>query len=497
MKGGEVYSRVSRRMWCDERFCGLSRPEPSARELWLYLLTGPRCSQIPGLVHVGVLGLADDLDWPVDETRRCLDEIVGAGMAHVDHKARLIWLPKAVRHNWPANSSIVLGWAKSWRMLPECALREDAAAGIESLFAEVNQTMAEAFRVALGRAPFDRSKVPVGRRKGKGEQEHHGEHRVQDGVQHRVEHRVEHRGGGGVPHQEQEQEQEQEQDQEQTARAGACVGLGAGEHQREPEDIVALVRELSAKEAGSPDSFAKRCEDRLASGRKLSPAQRERLLKILDDRRRQDVPKAEADPIVARALELYGKLRDRRVKGEKYVWTSSDAAHVAKLVTEAKGIASREESSPAPEDIVERAIRSYLEDQDQKLRDERWPLAWLPSRMTRYPLLKARRAPKAAAEPLPTPPPSAPRRMPPRNVIGMFGSIGRGGSQGPRQDGPSGPYRSAEEETRARWSASAEQARALGIDAGPEPDDLEEMQARLPGLQKSCLLAMESRSATA
>ena len=62
----EQYSRISRRMWRDAKFLGLSRPPASARELWFHLLSSPRSSSVPGLLAVGPMGLAEDLDWTVE-----------------------------------------------------------------------------------------------------------------------------------------------------------------------------------------------------------------------------------------------------------------------------------------------------------------------------------------------------------------------------------------------------------------------------------------------
>jgi hypothetical protein len=168
----EPYSKVTRRVWADEKFRGLSAPKPNAQTLWLYLLTGARCTSIPGLIAVGVMGLAEDLSWSITATRKCLAEIERAGMAKVDHVARLIWLPNAIRHNVPANQSIVLGWARKWVALPRCELLAEAAISIrETLMAEDDRRrtlgrpdgLAVAFAVVLGEVTMDAAGVVVGR----------------------------------------------------------------------------------------------------------------------------------------------------------------------------------------------------------------------------------------------------------------------------------------------------------------------------------------------
>jgi hypothetical protein len=117
----EPYGKVSRRIWGDEKFLGLSAPKPNARDLWLYFLTGPEPTIIPGLIpRMGIGVLSDSLKWPYGATLRVWKEIHAAGMAEADFKAGVIWLPKAIIHNSPANPNVVLAWRKV--TLPECPL---------------------------------------------------------------------------------------------------------------------------------------------------------------------------------------------------------------------------------------------------------------------------------------------------------------------------------------------------------------------------------------
>ncbi|HEY3234629.1 MAG TPA: hypothetical protein VGJ84_07920, partial [Polyangiaceae bacterium] len=69
------YSKVSRRMWDDERFRELSPAPPNAQTLWQRLLTGPELGCVPGLYTARLGGLADALGWPADALREKWDEI--------------------------------------------------------------------------------------------------------------------------------------------------------------------------------------------------------------------------------------------------------------------------------------------------------------------------------------------------------------------------------------------------------------------------------------
>lgn len=130
----DFYSAVKRRLWTDARFRALSKPEPNARDMFLYLLTTPAATQIPGLLAIGEAAMADDLDWPVEGVRAALAELVASGMVQHDRTARLIWLPNAMKHNAPRSPDNVKGWAKHWRMLPDCALRAEAGAAMMAAF---------------------------------------------------------------------------------------------------------------------------------------------------------------------------------------------------------------------------------------------------------------------------------------------------------------------------------------------------------------------------
>lgn len=106
----EPYSKVFRRMWTGKSFKELST-KPSGQLLWLYLLTGPDCTVIPGLLPgMGIGTLADRLKWPYGSVKKCWVEIEKADMASADWDAGLIWVPKGIVFNPPANPNVVTSW---------------------------------------------------------------------------------------------------------------------------------------------------------------------------------------------------------------------------------------------------------------------------------------------------------------------------------------------------------------------------------------------------
>jgi len=171
-------------MWGDAKFRALSAPPPNARDLWVYLVTGPHNGVIPGLFAGGEAALAEALEWPLEAFRECFAEISAKGMAKADWKARLVWLPNAARHNLPASPNVVVGWGKAFDELPECALKREAFAGLQATLGAMPEGFRKAFRKAFGK-PHENASPK------------------------------------GLPNQEQEQEQEQDTPDTSTSRPAA------------------------------------------------------------------------------------------------------------------------------------------------------------------------------------------------------------------------------------------------------------------------------------
>ena len=146
-KGDKIrYRRVSTRMWNDGKFLELSAPKPNARDLWIWLITGPLTTPVPGVVLTGMIGMAERLDWPLSATRRCWNEIVAQDMAQADWSRGLVWLPKAVFHNPPSSPNVVKNWRRYLdEHAPECALRTQLEAFTLGYLHGLGEPFAEAF----------------------------------------------------------------------------------------------------------------------------------------------------------------------------------------------------------------------------------------------------------------------------------------------------------------------------------------------------------------
>jgi len=139
------YSKVSRRMWVDEKFQALSKAPPNAQTLWMRLLTGLELGCIPGLYGVRLGGIADALDWSKEDTQRCWNEISEQGMAEADWSKGLVWVPNAIAHNEPASPNAVTGWRLALCELPECELKQKAIVSIREYLESMGETWLKAF----------------------------------------------------------------------------------------------------------------------------------------------------------------------------------------------------------------------------------------------------------------------------------------------------------------------------------------------------------------
>lgn len=122
-KNTNRYAKVSVRMWGDDKFCSLSKPKPNGQTLWQYLITGPHKTALPSAFHAGEMSLAESLDWPLTAFRKVFQEVFNKGMVQCDWKARLVFIPNALKHNAPENPNVVKGWRAAFNELPDCPLK--------------------------------------------------------------------------------------------------------------------------------------------------------------------------------------------------------------------------------------------------------------------------------------------------------------------------------------------------------------------------------------
>lgn len=139
------YRKIQTRMYGDDKFLELTPVKPSGQSLWIYLLTGPHTTVIPGLFEAGERELAEKLKWPLVAFRRHWTEISDRSMAHADWRRRVVWVPKAKDCNAPESPNVVRAWAAALEEIPDCDLKRSAAISL----ADFVSRLGDGFRKAL------------------------------------------------------------------------------------------------------------------------------------------------------------------------------------------------------------------------------------------------------------------------------------------------------------------------------------------------------------
>lgn len=159
------YSKVTRRMWYDATFLSLSGPAPNGRDCFIRLLTAPELGPIPGLFQAWPAGIAQSLGWTTEGFGEALREVIDKGMARLDERVGLFWLPNAIKHNEPESPNTVRGWKRAWRELPDSPLKDEAQEHLLAYLRARGEAWERAFLEVLGLKPPSPSSNPSGRAK--------------------------------------------------------------------------------------------------------------------------------------------------------------------------------------------------------------------------------------------------------------------------------------------------------------------------------------------
>lgn len=143
------YRKIHVPMYADAKFRALSRPQPCAQWLWVYMLTGPHTTAIPGLSSVGEAALAESVGWKLEAFREAFGELFAKGMAKADWEARVLWVPNAVRYNPPESPNVIKGWAKAYEEIPACALKVVAFTTLKAFVEGLGEGFREAFAKSM------------------------------------------------------------------------------------------------------------------------------------------------------------------------------------------------------------------------------------------------------------------------------------------------------------------------------------------------------------
>lgn len=113
---------VSPQLWVDPRFM---QATDATRQLWLYLVCGPKSAWLPGLVtgecHVSA-GAA--LRRPDEAMRQALEDLIRARVVAFDAERRLILVADGLADATPGNHKVLKGWFRRWQQLADCAIKD-------------------------------------------------------------------------------------------------------------------------------------------------------------------------------------------------------------------------------------------------------------------------------------------------------------------------------------------------------------------------------------
>jgi hypothetical protein len=154
------YRKVPQKLWGDERFCALTRAQPSGQGLYLYLITGPHTGPIPGLFKAGRAALAEDLGWEIEAFDEAFAEVLRQGLAKADFKAKVVWLPDAISVNRPESPNVVRSWAGEFDLIPECDLKREAYQALRASIHAVGEAFGKAFDEAIRKPSPKPSPMP-------------------------------------------------------------------------------------------------------------------------------------------------------------------------------------------------------------------------------------------------------------------------------------------------------------------------------------------------
>lgn len=146
------YRKVEVRTWGDEKFRSLSALPPCGQGLWLFLITGPHTGPIPGLFRAGRAAMAEELDWELEAFDKAFQEVFQQGMVKADFKARVMWVPNAIKHNRPESPNVVKSWAAEFDLIPECDLKREALEHLRASVYALGESFGRAFDETFGKA---------------------------------------------------------------------------------------------------------------------------------------------------------------------------------------------------------------------------------------------------------------------------------------------------------------------------------------------------------
>ena len=165
------YNEVQQTIWHSRDFKSLSKPQPNAQTLWLWLLTH-RATPLPGIYNAGIGYVQDWLGWSREEIKESFDELVDKGMCLVDWDFNVIYLPNWKKFHKPHNVNAFKSWVKILDTIPNCEVKQlfinDLHEKAEDLGETYTDILSETYPISVSTTPNTRKKPKTPRKKPKG-----------------------------------------------------------------------------------------------------------------------------------------------------------------------------------------------------------------------------------------------------------------------------------------------------------------------------------------
>lgn len=127
------YRKIDKRIWGDEKFSSLSKPQPNAQSLFIYLISSRQNSSLPSVFYGGVGSVSEALAWNYDETKKCFEELCINELIKFDSRCQIVWIKNALKYNFPGSINSIKGLRNVINEIPECELKSEI---IQSLLGE-------------------------------------------------------------------------------------------------------------------------------------------------------------------------------------------------------------------------------------------------------------------------------------------------------------------------------------------------------------------------
>jgi len=123
------YRGVKTTTWHDEKFFTLS---DAGKLVWFHVYTNPYTNGL-GMYHATREGLAANSRMDPKRYREGFEECLGKGLFEYDEMFQVVYFPRYLRHNRPANPNVMVSLLDVWAYIPPTPLKARLYAALEGL----------------------------------------------------------------------------------------------------------------------------------------------------------------------------------------------------------------------------------------------------------------------------------------------------------------------------------------------------------------------------